>query len=98
MQIFSSILISVEVICVINVSHFVTFRNRVTNYQAEFPLAEAETSLNLIAISKVFHLIYKIQVMGTLFGIQKKLGMLSRQLERIEMERFKPLQNGWGVI
>ena len=36
--------------------------------------------------------------MGTLFGIQKKLGMLSRQLERIEMERFKPLQNGWGVI
>ena len=36
--------------------------------------------------------------MASLFGIQKKLGILSQQPERIEMERFKPLQIGWGVI
>ena len=68
---------------------------RVTKYQTKFPLAEAETSLNLHAISKLFHLMYKIYVMASLFGIQKKLGTQFQQPERMEMEKFKRLQNGW---
>ena len=41
---------------------------------------------------------YKIYVMASLFGIQKKLGTQFQQPERMEMEKFKRLQNGWGVI
>lgn len=33
--------------------------------------------------------------MAPLFGIQKKLGMLSQQPERIEMEKFKHLDAVW---